>query len=134
MLDLRGTIAVFIAITSGDIPDNKLLGEIALPALATAVLDQGYGDFTRLYALAKNKLHCVVRAKDNLHYRRVHSRHVDEATGLRADDTIWLVNKKSCQAYPRRLRRVEFYDGVNNVTLVLLTNRFDLPALTIAQI
>jgi Transposase DDE domain/Domain of unknown function (DUF4372) len=134
VLDLRGTIPVFIAITTGDIPDNKLLGAIALPANATVVLDRGYVDFTRLYALAKNKLHFVVRAKDNLHYRRVHSRRVDEATGLRADDTIWLVNKKSRRAYPRRLRRIEFYDGVNHVTLVLLTNRFDLPALTIAQI
>ncbi len=134
VLDLRGTVPVFIAITTGDIPDNKLLSAIALPANATVVLVRGYVDFTRLYALAKNKLHFVVRAKDNLHYRRVHSRRVDEATGLRADDTIWLVNQKSRRAYPRRLRRIEFYDAVNDVELVLLANRFDLPALTIAQI
>lgn len=134
VLDLRGTIPVFTAITTGDIPDNKLLGAIALPANATVVLDRGYVDFTRLYALAQNKLRFVVRAKGNLHYRRVKSRRVDESTGLHADDTIWLVNKKSRSAYPRRLRRIEFYDAVNEVVLVFLTNRFDLPALTIAQI
>jgi hypothetical protein len=134
VLDLRGTIPVFIAITSGDIPDNKLLGLITLPANATVVLDRGYVDFARLYALAQNKLRFVVRAKDNLHFRRVRSRRVDECTGLRADDTIWLVNKKSHSAYPRRLRRIEFYDAVNDVELVFLTNRFDLPALTITRI
>jgi Transposase DDE domain len=134
VLDLRGTIPVFIAITTGDIPDNKLLDSLKLPAHATVVLDRGYVDFTRLYALAQNKLRFVVRAKDNLHCRRVQSRRVDTSTGLRADDTIWLVNKKSRRAYPRRLRRIEFYDTVNDVELVLLTNRFDLPALTIAQI
>lgn len=32
------------------------------------------------------------------------------------------------------MRRIEFYDAVNEVVLVFLTNRFDLPALTIAQI
>jgi Transposase DDE domain/Domain of unknown function (DUF4372) len=134
VLDLRGAIPVFIAITTGDIPDNQLLGAIRLPAHATVVLDRGYVDFTRLYALAQNKLRFVVRAKGNLHYRRVQSRRVDASTGLRADDTIWLVNKKSRRAYPRRLRQIEFYDALNDVELVLLTNRFDLPALTIAQI
>ena len=134
VLDLRGSIPVFIAITTGDIPDNKVLSELSLQANATVVLDRGYVDFTRLYALAQQKVRFVVRAKGNLHYRRVRSRAVDRASGLRADDSIWLVNQKSRRDYPRRLRRIEFYDALNNLELVFLTNRFDLPALAIAQI
>lgn len=134
VLDLRGSIPVFIAITTGDIPDNKVLDMLKLQANATVVLDRGYVDFVRLYALAQRKVRFVVRAKDNLHYRRVKSRAVDPTSGLRADDSIWLVNKKSRRDYPRRLRRIEFYDALNDLELVFLTNRFDLPALVIAQI
>ena len=110
------------------------MSELRLQANATVVLDRGYVDFTRLYALAQQKVRFVVRAKGNLHYRRVRSRAVDRASGLRADDSIWLVNQKSRRDYPRRLRRIEFYDALNNLELVFLTNRFDLPALAIAQI
>jgi transposase len=36
--------------------------------------------------------------------------------------------------YPAQLRRVKFYDAEHDKLLVFLTNNFDLPALTIAQL
>ena len=62
------------------------------------------------------------------------SREVDKSTGLRSDQSILLVTAKSKLAYPDRLRRVSFRDPETDKYLVFLTNRFDLPALTIAQI
>ncbi len=134
VLDLRGAIPVYMAITTGDVPDNKLLNQITLQPNATVVLDRGYVDFARLHALARQKIRFVIRAKETLRFERIRSHAVDEASGVQADQTIRLAVRKSRCAYPRRLRRIEFYDRQSDQELVFLTNRFDLPALTIAQI
>lgn len=134
VLDLRGAIPVFVSITTGDVPDNKLLGDISLPAHATVVLDRGYVDFARLYALVRRGVNFVVRAKDNLRFRRIKTARVVAGSGVLADETVVLAIKLSRQGYPRRLRRIEFHDAASGLHLVFLTNRFDLPALTIAQI
>jgi len=41
---------------------------------------------------------------------------------------------KSSRDYPQHLRRIKFYDAEHQKYLVFLTNNFDLPALTIAQL
>lgn len=55
-------------------------------------------------------------------------------TGLRSDQSILLTTPKSKLAYSDRLRRVSYRDPETDKFLVFLTNRFDLPALTIAEI
>lgn len=98
------------------------------------VVDRGYLDFARLFALTQRQGSFVVRAKDNLRYTWIASREVGRSTGLCADQTILLVTPKSKQGYPQRLRRVSFRDPESGLHLVFLTNRFDLPALTVAAI
>lgn len=134
IIDLRGAIPVFIAITTGKVHDVNLLDAVMLPAGAIVVVDRGYLDFARLYALTQRQCSFVVRAKDNLRYTWIESREVDKTTGLRSDQTILLVTAKSKKAYPKRLRRVSFRDAETGLYLVFLTNRFDLPAITIAAI
>ena len=59
---------------------------------------------------------------------------IDKTTGLRCDQTIVLTGVQSGKDYPIHLRRVKFYDAKHDKLLVFLTNNFDLPALTIAQL
>lgn len=134
IIDLRGAIPVFLTITTGKVHDVNLLDAVMLPAGAIVVVDRGYLDFARLYALMQRQCSFVVRAKDNLRYTWIESRKVDKATGLRSDQTVLLVTAKSKRAYPKRLRRVSFRDAETGLYLVFLTNRFDLPAITIAAI
>jgi hypothetical protein len=134
VIDLRGCIPVFLSITEGRVNDLKLLGAIALPEHATVVLDRGYIDFARLRELGQRKINFVVRSRANLRHRVLAEYHVDESTGLRADQRITLTQPYSVKKYPEHLRRVEFYDEIHRVDLAFLTNRWDLPALTIAQI
>lgn len=134
LLDLRATIPVFVCITNADVADSPQLDSLPLKAHDTVVLDRGYIDFARLYGLNQRKVRFVVRAKKSLRYTRIKSLSVDASTGLRADELVHLAKDASYALYPRRLRRVEFYDEVNRLELVFLTNRFDLPALTIAQL
>ena len=59
---------------------------------------------------------------------------MDKSTGLRCDQTIALTAPKASKDYPQHLRRIKFYDAEHDKDLVFLTNNFDLPALTIAQL
>jgi hypothetical protein len=134
IIDLRGAIPVFVHITTGKVHDVNLLDLIHWPAGAIVVVDRGYLDFERLQALHQRQVSFVIRAKDNMRYTWSASREIDKATGLRSDQTIFLVTPKSKLAYPDRLRRVSFRDPETDNYLVFLSNRFDLPALTIAEI
>ena len=134
IIDLRGAIPVFLTITTGKVHDVRLLDEVVLPPGSILVIDRGYMDFARLFALHRQKVGFVIRAKDNLRFTRIASRPVDAATGLRADQTIRLAMPKSRAAYSQRLRRVSFRDPVTGKHLVFLTNLFEPPTLTIAAI
>ena len=134
IVDLRGTIPVFIHITSGKVHDVNILDLIRWPAGSIVTMDRGYLDFGRLQAMHQQQVSFVTRAKDNTRYTRIASREVDKSTGLRSDQTIVLATPKSKESYPDRLRRISFRDPETNNYLVFLTNRLDLPALTIAEI
>lgn len=134
VMDLRGAIPVFISITTGKVHDVRVLDAIGLPPGSILVMDRGYLDFARLFALHRQKVGFVIRAKDNLRFTWKAAREVDGATGLRADQTISLATPKSKAAYPERLRRVSFRDPDTGKHLVFLTNLFEPPASTIAAI
>ena len=134
LMDLRGDIPCFIAITHGKIHDVKLLDELLLEAGAFYVLDRGYVDFARLYRFTQSLAFFLVRAKSNLDYVRVNWRQVNKATGLRSDQTIRLKGPRSSQDYPDPLRRVRYFDAETKKHLVFLSNNFYLPAFTIAEL
>jgi len=134
LLDLQGNIPAFIHISDGKLHDVNILDQIAFEAGSFYVMDRGYIDFARLYALHLAQAFFVTRAKSNLQYRRVYSHPIDKTTGLRCDQTIVLTGPRPRQDYPVQLRRVKFYDAKHDKLLVFLTNNFDLPALTIAQL
>jgi hypothetical protein len=134
LLDLRGSIPSFIHISDGKLHDVNILDQVAFEAGSFVCLDRGYIDFARLHTLHQAQAFFVVRAKSNLQFRRVYSRPIDKETGLRCDQTIRLAGAKSQRGYTGPLRRVKFYDAENDKRLVFLTNHFDLPALTIAQL
>ena len=134
LLDLRGSIPTFIHISDGKLGDVNILDQLAFEAGSFYVMDRGYIDFARLYVLHQAQAFFVTRAKSNLQYRRVYSHLIDKTAGLRCDQTIRLTGIHPSEDYPIHLRRVKFYDVKHDKLLVFLTNNFDLPALTIAEL
>ncbi len=59
---------------------------------------------------------------------------VDKSIGLKCDQTIVLIGFYPSIDYPDKLYRIKFYDIENDKTFVFLTNSFNLPALTIAEL
>jgi len=134
LLDLRGSIPSFIHITEGKTHDVTVLDELLVEPGAFYIMDRGYIDFGRLYAVTQSLAFFVVRAKRNLAATRRGSRPVDTTTGLRSDQTIVLTGPKTSQAYLTPLRRISYVDAETGKRFVFLTNNFTLPALTIAQL
>jgi transposase len=134
LLDLRGNIPTFVDITDGKVHDVNVL-DILIPEVgAIYVMDRGYLDFERLYALNQAPAFFITRSKSNTKVRRVYSRPVDKASGLRCDQSVVLTTDYSSKRYPEKLRRIRYYDDQQQRALVFLTNNFTLPALTIADL
>jgi len=134
LLDLRGAIPAFIHISDGKMHEVNVLDFLPIEAGAFYVMDRGYLDFTRLYQLHQMGGFFVTRAKANTNARRIYSSPVDRATGLVCDQTIALNGFYATQHYPDYLRRIRFNDAQSGKTLILLTNNFALPPLTIAAL
>ena len=134
LLNLRGSIPEFLAISTGQLHDvNALDLLLPLPG-AYYVLDRGYVDCARLFRFQQAGAFFVTRAKRNLRCARRYSQPVDKATGLRCDQTIVLTGPKTAALYPLPLRRIRYTDPETGQRLVFLTNDVFLPALTVAQL
>ena len=131
LMDLRGNIPVFIAITNGKVHDIKVLDQIIFEAAAFYIVDKGYYDFERLYKIDQAKAFFVIRAKRNIKFKRLYSHPVDKTTGLKCDQTIKLTGTKSQEFYPDKLRRIKFSDETKPKTYVFLTNNFEIDPLTV---
>jgi hypothetical protein len=134
LLDLRGPIPTFVAITDGKAADVTLLDALVFEPGAFYILDRGYTDFGRLYAITEALAYFVIRGKRGLAYVRRASRLVDKSTGLRSDQTIVLCGPKTATLYPAPLRRITYVDLDTQRRFVFMTNNFTLPPLQIAQL
>ncbi len=134
LLDLRGAIPAFIHISDGKLHDVNVLDLLSFEAGAFYVMDRGYVDFARLYALHQAGAFFVTRAKSPMDARRVYSAATDRSTGIVSDQRVMLNGHYSAKKYPEHLRRVRFKDPASGKTLIFLTNNTALPALTIAAL
>ena len=134
LLDLRGSIPSFIAITEAKLHDINILDELVPEPGAIYVMDRGYLDFERLYALHQAPAFFVIRSKSNTDLRRIYSNPVDKDSGVLCDQIVVLGGFYTHQGYPEKLRRIKFYDAQRDKRLTFLTNQFILPATTIADL
>ena len=134
LLDLRGAIPAFIHVSDGKLHDVNVLDILPMEAGAFYVMDRGYVDFERLYAMHQAGAFFVTRAKAGMDARRVYSHAADRASGVICDQRIMLNGFYSAKSYPEHLRRIRFKDPESGKTLVFLTNNTSLPALSIAAL
>src|SRR5512139_2394673 len=134
LLDLRGSIPSLVIITHGKVHDVNILDQLSFEPGAFYIIDRGYLDFGRLYAIHQASAFFVTRTKSNSKFRRLYSQPVDKSTGVQCDQIIVLEGFYSRKAYPDKLRRIRYFDTGQNKRLIFLTNNFILPALTIAKL
>lgn len=134
LIDIHGSIPVFILITDGKVHDVNILDILQTEPGAFYLIDRGYTDFLRMYGITSNNAFFVTLTKSNLQFRRVYSHPSDISKGLHSDQTILLTGIQSSKDYPDKLRRIHYYDVDQKRHLYFLTNNHTLPALTIAKL
>jgi hypothetical protein len=134
LLDLRGAIPTVVHITDGKTHEVTVLDELVIEPGAFYLLDRGYLDFGRLFALHQSQAFFVTRAKRNTQFQRRYSRPVDRAlTNVLCDQTGMLTVRSSRREYPDPLRRVVIKDE-DGKRLTFLTNNFVLTPELIAAL
>src|SRR5258708_5789243 len=84
----RGSIPTFSHISDGKLHDVNVLDLLIIEAGAFYIMDRGYLDFERLYALDQAGGFFVTRGKRHLDARRLYSAPVDRNSGLICDQRI----------------------------------------------
>ena len=126
LLDLRGAIPSFIHISDGKTHEVNVLDDLPIEAGAFYLLDRGYLDFARLFAIHQAQAFFVTRAKSNTKFKRRYSHPVDRAkTSVVCDQTGVLTVFYSSKDYPSTLRRVVVKDETGK-RITFLTNNFAL--------
>jgi len=134
LLDLRGEIPCWVHGTPASVHDVNVLDLLPVEPGSFYILDRGYIDFERLFALHRRAAFFVTRAKSNTRYRRLYSHPVDKSGGLRCDQTIVLTGFYTKRDYPDKLRLVKFVDPETGKRFRFLTNNFSVGAQTVADL
>ena len=134
LIDLHGNIPLFACITDGKVHDVNILDQIVPEPGAFYVMDRGYLDLERLYRFTQAASFFVTRTKENVLLQRRYSHAVDAASNIKSDHTVVLTTPGSLKHYPVALRRVRYFDDEHRRFIVFLTNNFELPARTIADL
>ena len=132
LFDIKTSIPSFIHITTAKVHDVNIMDLIPYERGSFYVADKAYTDFKRLHKIHANGSFFVIRAKDNLQFKRMYSKAVDKTTGVINDQIGRLLGPKSKSEYPEKLRRIKYYDAEHDLDLVFLTNNMDLKATEIA--
>lgn len=119
--------------TTGKVHEIKGAAEMVWTAHWTYVFDRGYFSFRFLARLLAAGAHFVVRFKDGVNYRILERRPVPVAPSraairLRSDWTICL------PGWPAAVLRLVSYQLPDGKLIRVLTDRFDLSALSVAQL
>ena len=132
LYDVRTQIPSFVYITTASVNDVNAMDLIPYERGSYYIFDRGYNDFERLYRIQMLEAYFVLRAKDNLKFNRTYSNKVDKESGVKCDQIGTFANHKSYGRYPKKLRRIKYYDIETKVAFVFLTNNLELSAIEIA--
>lgn len=126
LFDITTQIPAFVHITPATVNDMKAMDFLIYEQSAFYIFDRGYVDYTRLYKITTHSAFFVIRAKSNLKFNRMYSLKIDKSTGVLCDQIGKLKGYYVSKEYPKKLRRVKFYDKETNRTFVFLTNNFQI--------
>ena len=133
-LNHAGYLPNFAVITDGPVHETQSVRSIPLERNDVAVFDRGYNDYQWFKYLVDKGVHFVTRLKKNAKYRVVQRRSTDKYKCIYSDQVIKLTGFYSQQKCPYLLRRIRCKDFETGKIIVILTNRLDWSAQTIAHI
>ena len=133
-LDLRGSIPSFLHVSKAKMPDPFFLDRIIIEAGAFYIMDRGYFDLVRFYKIHTKRAYFVTRSKRHVKFKRLKSNHKKADSHICSDQIVRFAGKFAKRNFPERIRRIRYRDPETKKTFCFLTNNFELPATTIADL
>lgn len=133
-LDVQSNLPVFARVSEANMHEVRMLDELLFEPETFYVSDRSYMHFSRLKKIDNAGAIFVIRGKKGLRIVRIESHPVDEAWGVRVDQTIRLVIPLSVEGYPDCVGRIQYFDAEKDRSFTFLTNNLVLDALTIAAL
>lgn len=134
LYDIKTSIPCFVHISPAAMHDVNAMDLLYYEPGGYYILDRGFIDYSRLFRIQQSSAFFVVRAKDNLQFHRMYSKKVNKKKGVMLDQIGKLTGFYVSKNYPKKLRRIKFYDEETDNKLEFLSNNFDLKAEEIAQL
>ena len=134
LLDHDGCLPVFAHITEGAVADVTVAQGLILPPGSIVAMDRGYNDYRLFEAWTMEKVGFVTRLKSNAEYFVMETLLKADEGQIRHDELIQFQCLTAGRTIWQNYRRIEVWLEDKQEIMVLLTNRLDLSAATIAAI
>jgi len=134
LYDVKTSIPTYIHVSTASVHDVNALDLLYYEPDGYYILDRGYVDYKRLFRIHQSSAYFVVRAKDNIKFRRMYSNKVNKDNGILLDQIGKLTGFYASKDYPEKLRMIRFYDEETDNDLEFLSNSFEITAEEIAQL
>jgi hypothetical protein len=137
-LSLRSLLPNFVVIESARQSEQGRARELCagLQAGEIVLFDKGYHDLAHFFELAVRGVFFVTRPKEDLQLRVVRCRPLPRDPRILRDDEVVLVQTKSRQRYPERIRRVRALVQIKGeeCEMDFLTDNFVWSATSVAEL
>lgn len=135
LLNHHSSIPSFLVITDGRRHDVAVAkNNIPLSQDSILVMDMAYTDFQWFRELDDNRIYYITRARKNMRYDIIGQQPKSSNNAILADQTVLPHGFVTLKKYPRKLRRIEYYDEQKDKKLTFITNYFNCSPQTIADI
>ena len=133
LFDVIAGLPTFVHITEAKVHDMNATDEIPYEVGSFYIFDCGYNDYSRLYTIHRIGATFILRAKNNVKYKRLSWMRRLQPNVL-SDSKIKFTGPYKKDEYPEPLRLIKYWDEENKREFTFLTNNFELTALEIAEL
>lgn len=133
LFDVIAGVPTFVHITEAKVNDMNAMDEIPYEAGSFYIFDRGYNDYSRLYTIHRIGATFILRAKNNVKYKRL-SWIRRLRPNVLSDSKIKFTGPYKRDEYPEPLRLIKYWDEENKREFTFLTNNFELTALEVAEL
>ncbi|MBN2259859.1 MAG: IS4 family transposase [Clostridiales bacterium] len=123
-----------VKLTTGAVHEVNEMGNLCKNSGNIYVMDRGYVDYKKLYAIDLGNSFFVTRMKRNCQHVEIKCLHTSDIDSIRYDGLIMLSSQKGNKDYPESMRKICYHDSEFDRDYIFITNNFEMTPQEIAEI
>ncbi|MDR2470366.1 MAG: IS4 family transposase [Tannerella sp.] len=134
LYDVKTQIPDFTVVTPASVNDVNGMDFITYRPGSYYIFDRGYNDFARLYGIHRHEAFFVLRARENIKFKRMYSIDRKGNSSIKSDQIGVFTTGNSPKRYPEKIRKIRYYDAEQDREFIFLTNDFLSDAKTVTEL